>query len=197
MRDFRDAKAMGGSLRKALAARGHSITHSDSLELISNAFGFDNWNILAAKIETAERSGLASAAEPKQDDPQGTLYCSFCGKSQHQVYKLIAGPKVFICDECVALCDDIIEEEDQIGRLLKEESAGRSLTEVLAEGSDNELLRIQRFAAKTAEHAGKTSRIIRPSSRVRKIHRSRRRIVCWNRSSDGALPRRSRSSSAI
>ena len=40
-----------------------------------------------------------------------TLYCSFCGKSQHEVKKLIAGPTVFICDECVELCMDIINEE--------------------------------------------------------------------------------------
>ena len=39
------------------------------------------------------------------------LYCSFCGKSQHEVRKLIAGPTVFICDECVELCMDIIREE--------------------------------------------------------------------------------------
>ncbi|MBI4937067.1 MAG: ATP-dependent Clp protease ATP-binding subunit ClpX, partial [Nitrosomonadales bacterium] len=39
------------------------------------------------------------------------LYCSFCGKSQHEVRKLIAGPSVFICDECVDLCNDIIAEE--------------------------------------------------------------------------------------
>ena len=39
------------------------------------------------------------------------LYCSFCGKSQHEVRKLIAGPTVFICDECVELCMDIIKEE--------------------------------------------------------------------------------------
>src|SRR6478609_4905546 len=39
------------------------------------------------------------------------LYCSFCGKSQHEVKKLIAGPSVFICDECVDLCNDIIREE--------------------------------------------------------------------------------------
>jgi ATP-dependent Clp protease ATP-binding subunit ClpX len=42
----------------------------------------------------------------------GTLYCSFCGKSQHEVRKLIAGPTVFICDECVRLCMDIIREEE-------------------------------------------------------------------------------------
>src|SRR6202045_3819203 len=44
-------------------------------------------------------------------DSKGTLYCSFCGKSQHEVRKLIAGPTVFICDECVELCKDIIQEE--------------------------------------------------------------------------------------
>ena len=43
------------------------------------------------------------------------LYCSFCGKSQHEVRKLIAGPSVFICDECVELCNDIIREEVQEG----------------------------------------------------------------------------------
>jgi ATP-dependent Clp protease ATP-binding subunit ClpX len=44
-------------------------------------------------------------------DNKNTLYCSFCGKSQHEVRKLIAGPTVFICDECVELCTDIIKEE--------------------------------------------------------------------------------------
>jgi ATP-dependent Clp protease ATP-binding subunit ClpX len=46
-------------------------------------------------------------------DPKNTLYCSFCGKSQHEVRKLIAGPTVFICDECVELCMDIIREENK------------------------------------------------------------------------------------
>src|SRR3990172_8856697 len=44
-------------------------------------------------------------------ETKNTLYCSFCGKSQHEVRKLIAGPTVFICDECVELCMDIIREE--------------------------------------------------------------------------------------
>ena len=48
----------------------------------------------------------------KKTDNGGTLYCSFCGKSQHEVKKLIAGPTVFICDECVRLCMDIIREEE-------------------------------------------------------------------------------------
>ena len=46
-------------------------------------------------------------------ESKNTLYCSFCGKSQHEVRKLIAGPTVFICDECVELCMDIIREENK------------------------------------------------------------------------------------
>ncbi|HOI52175.1 MAG TPA: ClpX C4-type zinc finger protein, partial [Azonexus sp.] len=57
-----------------------------------------------------------------KDGQEKLLYCSFCGKSQHEVKKLIAGPSVFICDECIALCNDIVRDE------LPEESAkaGRS-----------------------------------------------------------------------
>ena len=47
------------------------------------------------------------------NDSKNTLYCSFCGKSQHEVRKLIAGPTVFVCDECVELCMDIIGEENK------------------------------------------------------------------------------------
>jgi hypothetical protein len=50
MRDYRDAKAMARSLRQALGARGVAVTHGDSLELIARSFGFDNWNVLAARI---------------------------------------------------------------------------------------------------------------------------------------------------
>lgn len=50
---------------------------------------------------------------PTPPDSKNTLYCSFCGKSQHEVRKLIAGPNVFICNECVELCTDIIREEDK------------------------------------------------------------------------------------
>ena len=49
------------------------------------------------------------------DKGNSTLYCSFCGKSQHEVNKLIAGPTVFICNECVDLCTDIIKEESKSG----------------------------------------------------------------------------------
>ncbi len=58
------------------------------------------------------------------DDSGKLLYCSFCGKSQHEVRKLIAGPSVFICDECVDLCNDIIREEIQENNT---EGSGESL----------------------------------------------------------------------
>ena len=110
MRDFRDAKAMAHSLRDALKTRAMEITHSESLELIAKAFGYDNWNILSAKIDTAQQPS-GPAVGPQGPAPQPVLYCSFCGKSQHDVSKLVAGPAVFICDECVDICSDIIDEK--------------------------------------------------------------------------------------
>ena len=59
-----------------------------------------------------ERAGKAMT-KAATGDGKNTLYCSFCGKSQHEVRKLIAGPTVFICDECVELCMDIIREENK------------------------------------------------------------------------------------
>jgi hypothetical protein len=250
MRDFRDAKIMAHAVRDALKVKTIETTHSECLELIAKAFGYENWNILSAKIEAAEsrdpgrptpsstkmgeavrtrqmklqdleskspeelvgfaeehgvenastmrkqelifailkqvatneidiigegvvevlqdgsgflrspegnylpgpndiyvspsqirRFGLrtgdtvkAEIRSPKEgeryfallkvntinfEEPgrSATLYCSFCGKSQHEVRKLIAGPTVFICDECVDLCDDIIDREDEQGIL--------------------------------------------------------------------------------
>jgi len=54
-------------------------------------------------------------------DKKNTLYCSFCGKSQHEVKKLIAGPSAYVCDECISLCNDIIQEEQ--GEELTSESS--------------------------------------------------------------------------
>lgn len=56
---------------------------------------------------------MSDSKQGKGGDGERLLYCSFCGKSQHEVRKLIAGPSVFICDECVELCNDIIREEIQ------------------------------------------------------------------------------------
>jgi ATP-dependent Clp protease ATP-binding subunit ClpX len=67
-------------------------------------------------------------------DSKSTLYCSFCGKSQHEVRKLIAGPTVFICDECVELCNDIIREETKgaiAGRKDGEIATPREICETL------------------------------------------------------------------
>ena len=131
MRDFRDAKVMAHSLRDALKAKAMEITHSESLELIAKTFGYENWNILSARIETAQpRSG--STAGHQAPAPQAVLYCSFCGKTQHEVRSLVAGPHVFICDECIDLCSDIIDE--QLLRLIEGdvESARTMSTERLA-----------------------------------------------------------------
>jgi ATP-dependent Clp protease ATP-binding subunit ClpX len=72
-------------------------------------------------------------SKSSDSDSKNTLYCSFCGKSQHEVRKLIAGPTVFICDECVELCMDIIREETKSGGLRSSEAvpSPREICEVL------------------------------------------------------------------
>lgn len=141
MRDFRDAKTMARSLREALKAKAIETTHSESLEFIAKAFGFDNWNVLSAKIDAAERREGAeppslSANAPGQAPPK-TLYCSFCGKTQHDVRKLVAGPAVFICDKCIELCTDFVDDplgDEELSRLKEghAESTPTMSTEELA-----------------------------------------------------------------
>lgn len=63
-------------------------------------------------------------------ESKNTLYCSFCGKSQHEVKKLIAGPNVFICNECVELCVDIIREEDKTQLVRTEEDGVPTPSEI-------------------------------------------------------------------
>jgi hypothetical protein len=155
MRDFRDAKAMAHSLRDALKAKAIQTTHSESLELIAKAFGYDNWNILSARID-AQLPGAAAGAQNRT--PQGKLlYCSFCGKNQEEVQKLVAGPAVYICDECVDLCVDIVDE--QLLRLIEgdEKSARAMSTERLqhyaehaAKGAQRNRLALQRIEAMLA-----------------------------------------------
>jgi ATP-dependent Clp protease ATP-binding subunit ClpX len=72
-------------------------------------------------------------ANNSSGDSKNTLYCSFCGKSQHEVRKLIAGPTVFICDECVELCMDIIREETKSAGLKSSDGvpAPKEICEVL------------------------------------------------------------------
>jgi ATP-dependent Clp protease ATP-binding subunit ClpX len=67
------------------------------------------------------------------NDSEKLLYCSFCGKSQHEVKKLIAGPSVYVCDECVELCNDIILEEleDETSTAVKKLPTPREINEIL------------------------------------------------------------------
>jgi ClpX C4-type zinc finger/Glyoxalase superfamily protein len=130
MRDFRDAKTMAHALRNALQVKAVETSHSECLELIAKAFGFDSWNILAAKIETApsrasDAPSLAPAEEQRPAPQNPILYCSFCGKSQHEVSCLVAGPAVFICDECVGLCNDVIADKEILGILQADEANQR------------------------------------------------------------------------
>jgi ClpX C4-type zinc finger/Glyoxalase superfamily protein len=133
MRDFRDAKVMARALRDALKAKTVEITHAEALELIAKALGYENWNILSAKIEAAEapasdKRSVSVTAENKPA-PTKTLHCSFCGKSQHDVRKLIAGPPPsFICDECVNICTNVVEPDDdkELFRLIKGNEEGGS-----------------------------------------------------------------------
>src|SRR5215470_9595753 len=126
MRDFRDAKIMARALRDALKAKAVETTHAEALELIAKAFGYDNWNVLSAKIEAAEppasdQRSLPVTAENKPAPPK-ILHCSFCGKSQHDVRKLIAGPPPsFICNECVNICTNVVEPDDdkELFRLMR------------------------------------------------------------------------------
>jgi ClpX C4-type zinc finger protein/glyoxalase superfamily protein len=131
MRDFRDAKTMAHVLRDGLNAKSVKTTHSECLELLAKAFGCESWNVLSAKIEATQ--------DPKPDRPafnpvlKKVLCCSFCGKTQHEVKKLIAGPSVFVCDACVSLCNEFIDD-DAFSRLLEadEERGDRSYPAALA-----------------------------------------------------------------
>ena len=126
MRDFRDAKAMAHALRDGLKVKGVEATHSECLELIAKAFGYDNWNILSAKIEAAQSRQPDGRALP----PAGaydavlnnTVSCSLCGKTQHEVETLIAGPPpLFICNECVGISSDVLADQEIMSLLKADE----------------------------------------------------------------------------
>jgi hypothetical protein len=109
---YLDAKAMAKSLRESLSGRNVSLSHSECLEIVARQFGLSDWNRLAAKLTK------------KPETPEQTS-CSFCGKSQQDVQRLIEGackrpPQashdcVFICDECVEYCAQVnAQAEDAV-----------------------------------------------------------------------------------
>src|SRR5271154_1002042 len=82
------------------------------------------YGLIDEVIETRRRPGeTAGGIMAKHDDRSGNLVCSFCGKSQDEVRKLIAGPTVYICDECIDLCNDIIAEETDSEEAFSQSSA--------------------------------------------------------------------------
>jgi hypothetical protein len=123
-----------------LKGRAVEITHAEALELIAKSFGYENWNILSAKIEAAEPPASGerslSVAARNEPAPPKILYCSFCGRSQHHVRKLIAGPPPsFICDDCVNICTNVVEpdHDTELFQLMKgkEESGGEAYPALL------------------------------------------------------------------
>jgi len=155
MRDYRDAKTMAKGLRRSLADLGTELTHSQSLELIAQAFGYDDWNILAAKIEAA-RPAPALAKHPLEE----TLYCSFCGKSQHDVTTLIAGPNTFICNACVALCDDIVEDKELERHLLQPPTDADAIAAMEVDLARYSSEHLAAYLARTEEHIANEQRAL-------------------------------------
>ena len=85
-----------------------------------------------------------------------TLYCSFCGKSQHEVKKLIAGPSVFICDECVDLCNDIIVEESDIDAdSIKSKKEKKKVRELLKNQIKQREKKVTMYIVKLRKHGPK------------------------------------------
>lgn len=86
--------------------------------VLAREYGFDSWAKLRSYLKVREELKVAQSEVAKitrrlsgKQPTKDVLYCSFCAKTQHEVKKLIAGPGVYVCDECVVLCNEIMREE--------------------------------------------------------------------------------------
>jgi hypothetical protein len=122
---IRDAARQSGVSKSAAQDRAKSPTRkhnkkppaTDQAGSLPEPAGSDKVAIVTPVSLPTAMSIPKKTAEPE------TLYCSFCGKSQHEVRKLVAGPTVYICDECINLCVDIVREEDAAPKAEPLESA--------------------------------------------------------------------------
>ena len=131
MRDYRDAKAMAQTLRGGLKAQSIVITHSGALELVARMLGFKDWQVLAARIDAGRATAKPADPPAGTAGAAATLSCSFCGKTRHEVGKLIAGPDIFICDACVGLCNDIVLDRDPVNYIGAPEALNAKSTDEL------------------------------------------------------------------
>jgi hypothetical protein len=156
MRDFRDAKTMAKALRHSLASQGLEVSHSQSLELVAQAFGVQNWNILAAQIAGAAAKHAPAKRAPSARSEDEPMRCSFCGKSQHEVKKLIAAPGSSICNECVARCDDVLEDSELNGLVRRDaeglDGAAEALAAYLGARTDEQLAAYLARSEQAAQH---------------------------------------------
>src|SRR5215813_14599081 len=124
-------------------------------------------------------------------ESKNTLYCSFCGKSQHEVRKLIAGPTVFICDECVELCMDIIREEHKTSLVKSKEGvpSPREIKDVLDDYviGQEYAKRVLSVAVhnhyKRLNHAAKNNDVELAKSNILLVGRRVAARRCWRRRS--------------
>jgi hypothetical protein len=131
MRDYRNAKVMAQTLRDDLSEKSFTLSHSESLELVARMLGFRDWNVLAARIE-AEHGTRPAEAVPVEGTAAAARACAFCGKTEHEVAKLIAGPTAFICAGCVELCADVLIDNDPgLAPLTREQLESKSEEELI------------------------------------------------------------------
>jgi hypothetical protein len=150
MRDFRDAKAMAHTLRTALATKGHKVTHSESLELIAQAFGVADWNTLSAVVREEAASLHSNAAAP-QSTTTATIHraLAYARQRKHQY--------VTLEHLLLALIDDL--DASAVMKACKVDLGG--LKEKLTEYIDSELKALAIYDSDEPKHTAGFQRVVR------------------------------------